>query len=336
VADTNTPNILLLLPDTGDTFNFPLHVENNFSVIDGLMGAVDCTSTTRPSNTYKGQVIFEHDSGRYVQNTGSKASPVWTYMSHAAESVTNSTHPTSGLTSGLMIYETDTKYLQVWNGSAWEQKAFSNLTCTSSAHPSVPFTGLEIYETDTGMSAVYNGSTYSYSSQQAAATQVLGGTTASITFSSVSSKYTNVTVYWSARDTNAALSDSLLLRFNGDTGNNYGYQYVEGQGTTAQAASGAMSATSSITIGKITGASATASYYSGGRFDVLGWNKSASGRNAVAVGVGYVTGSNTTTGQLTGSYGGGYVPAAQLSSLTLLPSAGSFAAGSQFSLYAEM
>jgi len=336
VADTNTPNILLLLPDLGDTFNFALHVENNFSTIDGLMGAVQCTSSTRPSNTYAGQIIYETDSKRYVQNTGTKASPVWTYMSHALLAVTAATHPTSGLSTGLTIYETDTKYVQTYNGSSFEQKAYTNYTCTSSAHPSSPFTGLEIYETDTGLSAVYNGTGYSYNSQQVAATQVLGGTTASITFSGISSKYINITVYWSARDTNAGLSDSLLLRFNGDTGNNYGYQYVEGQGTTAQAASGAMSTVSSITIGKVTGGSATASYYSGGRFDVLGWNKSASGRNTAVAGVGYLTGSNTSTGQLTGSYGGGYVPSAQLSSLTLLPSAGSFAANSQFSLYAQM
>lgn len=336
MADTNTPNILLLLADLTDTFNFSAHVEANFSTIDSLMGAVQCTSTTRPSNTYAGQIIYETDSHRYAQNTGSKASPSWTYMSHAALAVTNGTHPTSGRSTGEIIYETDTTYLQVWNGSAWEQKAFANLTCTSSAHPSTPFTGLEIYETDTGLSAVYNGSTYSYTSQQAAATQVLGGTTASITFSGISSKYTNLSVIWSARDSNAALSDNLLLRFNGDTGNNYGYQNVEGQGTTAQAAAGAMSAVSSIIIGRITGASATASYYSGGRFEVTGWNKSASGRNAVVSGVGYVTGSNTSTGQVVGTYGGGYVPSAQLSSLTLLPSAGSFVSGSQFSLYAEM
>lgn len=144
MADTNTPNIGLLLPDLGDTFNFALHVENNFSTIDSLMGAVDCTSTTRPSNTYKGQVIYEHDSGRYAQNTGTKAAPVWTYTSHAALAVTSSTHPTSGLSAGELIFETDTGLSAVYNGSAYlygVQQASSTVTLGSTT-ASVTFSGL--------------------------------------------------------------------------------------------------------------------------------------------------------------------------------------------------
>lgn len=158
MADTNTPNIGLLLPDLNDTFNFAAHVEANFSTIDGLMGAVQCTTTTRPSNTYAGQIIYESDSKRYVQNTGTKASPVWTYMSHAAMAVTSSTHPTSGLSVGEMIYETDTTRLQVYNGSSFEQKAFARFVCTSSTHPASPFTGMEILETDTNNELVWDGS----------------------------------------------------------------------------------------------------------------------------------------------------------------------------------
>lgn len=336
MADTNTPNILLLLPDLGDTFNFALHTENNFSIIDGLMGAVQCTSTTRPSNTYAGQNIYETDSKRYVQNTGTKGAPVWTYMSHAALSVTNGTHPTSGRSTGELIYETDTTFLQAWNGSSWEQKAFANLTCTSSAHPGTPFTGLEIFETDTGLSAAYNGTGYNYGVQQAAPTQVLGGTTASVTFSGISSKYTHLSLEWAARDNSVNLSDFLLMRFNSDTGSKYGWQYVEGQGTTAQAASAAQGAATSIQVGRVTGGGATAAYYSGGRIDVLGWTSSTTTQYATVAATASVLGSNTATGQVTGTYGGNYNPSAQLSSITLLPSTGSFVSGSRFSLYAGM
>ena len=336
MADTNTPNILLLLPDLGDTFNFALHVENNFSTIDGLMGAVQCTTTTRPSNTYAGQIIYETDSKRYVQNTGTKASPVWTYMSHASLAVTSSTRPTSGLSTGEMIYETDSKRFLIYNGSSWEQKAFSNFTCTSSSHPSSAFTGLEIFETDTNLSAAYNGTSYNYGVQQAAPTQVLGGTTASITFSGISSIYSHLTLEWSARNNSGNLSDLLLLRFNSDTGSKYGWQYVEGQGTVAQAASAAQGSATSIQIGHITGGAATAGYYSGGRIEITGWTNSSSSQYAVAVATGFVLGSNTSSGQITGTYGGDYNPSAQLSSVTLLPAAGSFVSGSRFSLYANM
>lgn len=336
MADTNTPNVGLLLPDTGDTFNFPLHVSNNFSTVDSMLGAVDCTSTTRPSNTYKGQIVYEHDSGRYVQNTGSKASPVWTYMSHAAMSTTSGTHPTSGLSTGLTIYETDTKFVQVYNGSSFEQKAYANYVCTSSAHPATTFSGMEIFETDTTLSATYNGSAFTYQAQQIAPTQTLSSTTASVTFTGIGSKFTNLSVFWSGRDTSGNLSDQLLLQFNGDTAAHYGYQYAQGQGSTASASSLAIGGSTYIVAGNITGGGATAGYYGGGRFDVLGWNKSASGRNAVVSGTGFVIGSNTTTGVIEGVFGGTYTPSAQLTSFTLTPASGSFAAGTQVSVYAHI
>jgi len=162
VADTNTPNIGLLLPDLNDTFNFGAHVENNFSTVDSMMGAVSCTSSTRPSNTYKGQIIYEVDSARYAQNTGSKASPVWTYMSHAALAVTAASRPTSGLSVGETIYETDTTRLLVYNGSSWENKAFSNLSVTSSTHPTSANSsvGEQIFETDTFNSQIWDGTAW--------------------------------------------------------------------------------------------------------------------------------------------------------------------------------
>jgi hypothetical protein len=120
MADTNTPNILLLLPDLADPFSFGTHVENNFTTVDSMMGAVQCTSTTRPSNTYAGQIVYETDSHRYAQNVGSKASPVWAYTSHTPLVVTSATRPTVGRTAGLLIFETDTSRILIWDGAAWQ------------------------------------------------------------------------------------------------------------------------------------------------------------------------------------------------------------------------
>jgi len=163
VADTNTANIGLLLPDLGDTFNFALHVENNFSTVDSMMGAPDCTSTTRPSNTYKGQIAYEHDSGRYVQNTGTKASPVWTYMSHSAMSSTSSAHPTSGLSTGLQIYETDTALSAIYNGSSFLYPSGQLLakTVLSGTSASVTFSNIPQNFTNLRlvMSAISSGGT---------------------------------------------------------------------------------------------------------------------------------------------------------------------------------
>lgn len=221
MADTTTANLGLLIADLNDVFNFGAHVEANLTTIDGLMGAVQCTSTARPTNTYAGQIIYETDSLRYAQNTGTKSVPAWTYMSHAALVCTSTTRPTVGLSTGqiiyetdtgsfavnagsgtwryrnifpctsstrptaigtgAMIYETDTKRVLVNNAGTWENKAFAAFVCTSSTHPASPFQGLQIYETDTGRSLVYNGSNYVPVGQQLMATPTATSSTGTAT-----------------------------------------------------------------------------------------------------------------------------------------------------------
>lgn len=158
MADTNTPNLLLLLPDLNDTFNFGAHVENNFTTIDALMGAVQCTSSSRPSNTYAGQIVYETDSKRYAQNTGTKGSPVWTYMSHGAIATTAGSLPTSGISNGFLVYATDVNALLVADGGTLRYK--TNLVCTSGTRPTAVEAGATIYESDTGRSLVYTGTVW--------------------------------------------------------------------------------------------------------------------------------------------------------------------------------
>lgn len=365
MADTNTANLGLLLPDLNDTFNFGAHVENNFTTIDGLMGAVDCTSTSRPSNTYKGQIIYEHDTFRYAQNTGTKAVPVWAYTSHAALSGLSSALPTSGLSNGMLfyatdqnvlyvsdggilrqktnfatpssarptaveagatIYETDTTRFLVYNGSSWENKAFANFVCTSSTHPGSPFTGLEIYETDTGQSAVYNGSAYSYGVQQAAPTQVLAATTASVTFSGLPAA-NGFMVAWSARCSDANAAEQLYLRFNGDTGNNYLWEVSQANNTTV-AATTSGAAVAFIQIATVTANSATANYFANGSFVV-----DPGGTGQFTTASGHANASATTTNMWSGTYGGQWLSTATVTSITLQGATGSFLAHSKFSIY---
>lgn len=328
MADTNTPNILLLLPDLGDTFNFGAHVEANFSTIDSLMGMVQCTSTTRPSNTYAGQGIYETDSKRYAQNTGTKASPVWTYMSHAALAVTSSTHPTSGRSIGELIYETDTTYLQAWNGSAFEQKAYSNLVTTSSAHPSSAnsFTGLEIYETDTGLTAVYSGSNFEYSLQQIAPTQKLTGTTASVTFSGIPA-VRRLILKWLVRGTSGTGQD-LGMRVDGATTN---YQSAKIQGRSGAVSVVAASGGTYTPIG-ITTSTTTANYFSSGTTELQAWSNTSAFLTYSSVAATFD--SAGASSYWTELYNGQYLVVGPHTSITVLPGSGSFAAGSEFSLYA--
>lgn len=371
MADTNTPNILLLVADPTDVVDYTAHIGNNLTTIDSLMGAVDCLSTARPSNTYKGQIIYEHDSGRYVQNTGTKSSAAWTYMSHSALTCTSSARPSSGLTTSLLAYETDGTSLILWNGSSWthlaykalsctsstrpsgtqvftgmiiwetdttrflvyngstwEQLSFSNFVCTSSSHPASPFTGLEIFETDTGLSAVYTGSAYNYTVGQVTQTQTLTGTTASVTFT-VPSNIKHLNVKWRARTSSAVAADTINIQLNGVTTSAYVMQSSYG----SNALSGAAQLTStSLPVGALTGANATANYFGQGDIQINGWDDTTNFPSAV----GTAQAVSTATAGLIGDYGGTMVVAGTNSTIKIFPNSGSFVAGSRFSVYGWM
>lgn len=67
------------------------------------------------------------------------------------------------------------------------------------------------------------------------ATTTVSGSASSITFSSISSSYTDLRLVIYAVVNGAATAD-LLIRFNGDTGTNYSYTEMIGSDTTASGA----------------------------------------------------------------------------------------------------
>jgi hypothetical protein len=66
------------------------------------------------------------------------------------------------------------------------------------------------------------------------ATTTLASATNSYTFSSISGSYTDL-ILVAANITNASSTNSLFLRFNGDTGSNYSSTFMEGTGTLTKA-----------------------------------------------------------------------------------------------------
>jgi hypothetical protein len=63
------------------------------------------------------------------------------------------------------------------------------------------------------------------------ATQTLGSSAATVTFSSISGSYTDLILIISG--TNTAGGENLLMQFNGDTGSNYSRTILLGNGSTA-------------------------------------------------------------------------------------------------------
>jgi len=93
------------------------------------------------------------------------------------------------------------------------------------------------------------------------------GGSATITFSSIPATFKHLQIRYMARTNRAATQDFLLTRFNSDTGSNYSYHQLAGDGSSA--ASGAGTTQTSMQSGITAGGSTTASIFGAGFIDIL-------------------------------------------------------------------
>lgn len=98
----------------------------------------------------------------------------------------------------------------------------------------------------------------------AIATVTVGsGGAADITFSSIPATYTDLCLVYSARTTLSDNSQNLRLQMNGDTGNNYSYRRLYGDGSSAASDSGSSQAY--ILVGLADAATSTSNTFSNGQ-----------------------------------------------------------------------
>jgi hypothetical protein len=71
---------------------------------------------------------------------------------------------------------------------------------------------------------------------QLISTTLISSTTSSVTFSAIPATFKHLQIRVVGRYTSVATLSNLTLRFNGDTGANYGYQSMRGQSTTISSA----------------------------------------------------------------------------------------------------
>jgi len=91
------------------------------------------------------------------------------------------------------------------------------------------------------------------------ATQTLGTTAASVTFSSISGAYTDLVLVMTYRSTRSAVYAYPIVRFNGDSGSNYSTTYLYGDGSSAVSARAANQ--SSINVYEAIGNNAASGTY---------------------------------------------------------------------------
>jgi len=166
-------------------------------------------------------------------------------------------------------------------------------------------------------------------SQQLIGQQILGGTSATITFSSIPQNFNHLKLVVMARTNTAVPAVNIKCTINGDSGSNYDYQYIAGNNIVSSAAAAAGGTLSFI--GSITAATASANY-SGLIESTFFCYKNTTFFKSILTRSGYATAS-TGVAQFVDILTSWRNTAAITSIALTDASAGSFIAGSSFYLY---
>lgn len=120
-----------------------------------------------------------------------------------------------------------------------------------------------------GIWASQNYSRYSLptSFESIATTTVGSGGTSTITFSSIPSTYKHLQIRGILRGTRAVTDSEFAIRLNSDSGSNYSFHYLRGNGSSASASAG--SSVTNANIGSNPGSSTSASIYAVMVMDIL-------------------------------------------------------------------
>lgn len=234
----------------------------------------------------------------------------------------------------------------ITNGEITDKRKYlaatgGTITCTSTTRPAagtIP-NGQTIFELDTlkGYISVDGGTNWiqNYPPQTKIAENILVGTAASVTFSSIPQTFRHLNLKMLTRGDTAAAFTVARIRFNGDTGANYDNEQISANGASL-AAFETLNATGSD-VGESAAATAVAGsssfhlvqipFYTGTTF----W-KSLSTLHQLQ--------AQTSGGAANAHYAKVWVSrwrnTGAITSITIFPAAGNFIAGSSFILYGEV
>lgn len=148
-----------------------------------------------------------------------------------------------------------------------------------------------------------------------ASSTVGSGGASSITFTSISSSYTDLLVKCSIRDTTGGVGAYLYMRLNSDTGANYSTNTIEGNGSSA--ASYASTSQTKMLLWNTNGGGATANTF--GNAELYIPNYLSSSTKTVLIDT---VAETNASGQYMDIVAGFWNNTAAITSLTLLPDAG--------------
>ena len=172
----------------------------------------------------------------------------------------------------------------------------------------------------------WNQSTYVGDFVQIASATVTSGGTSIITFSGIPQTFTHLQIRGIGRGTTNNPALGIVVRFNGDTGSNYSYHALAGDGATATAIAAA-SATF-MDLFENPSSTSTANAFSGGVCDVLDYSATTKYKTARSLN-GY---DRNGTGDVF-LWSGSWRNTAAITQIDLIPYAALIAEFSSFALY---
>ena len=159
-------------------------------------------------------------------------------------------------------------------------------------------------------------------------TFTVGTAVSSITFSSLgtySSTYKHLQIRYTARNTNSTSEYSNFLRVNSDSGSNYTFHQLGGQGSSVYSTGQAN--TTFLPMTNLPGSTYAANAFNAGVLDLLDAFSTTKNKTSRNLG-GYVGSPNNIT-----VFSGVWRNTASVTSLTCSPEVGTYAIGTRFSLY---
>lgn len=157
------------------------------------------------------------------------------------------------------------------------------------------------------------------------ATTVVGaGTATSVDFTNIPQGYKHLQIRYI--DRNAAVADATRMRFNSDTGSNYAFHQLQGNGSTAAAATGSNATSIEIPFTAYSGTTANA--FAVGVIDILDYSNVYKYKTTRSLGGADLNGSGRVD-----LASGLWMNTAGITSISIFAFSGNIAQYSRFSLY---
>lgn len=181
------------------------------------------------------------------------------------------------------------------------------------------------------IAALTNSGVAAVGDYQSIATTTLSSSQATITFSSIPSTYKHLQLRAIARSGRTTQNDDVYLNINSDTGSNYAYHYLLGDGATASAGALATQTKGYVARNTMAGASSAANVFSPFIVDILDYTSTNKNKTIRTLGGTEENSNNGGIALISSLY---FATPAAITTLTLtLPSSASFVTYSSFALY---